>query len=96
MTTAERPGSPGGGSPPPDPVTTVELEVTGMHCASCVALVEETLAEQRGVTRAAVDLPSGGARVDFDPSAVTVDELCAAVAGAGYAAAPRQGPGSPC
>jgi Cu+-exporting ATPase len=59
-----------------------------MHCGSCVALIEETLAEQAGVTSAAVDLDAARAVVGFDPSQVDVDALTAVVAGAGYAATP--------
>ncbi len=69
---------------------TVELALTGMHCGSCVALIEEVLADQPGVTSAAVDLDTAAARVTFDGSALSVDELCSAVAGAGYGASPRE------
>jgi copper chaperone CopZ len=62
------------------------LHVDGMHCGSCVALIEETLAEQVGVTSATVDLDAARAVVAFDRSQVDVDALTAAVAEAGYAA----------
>jgi copper chaperone CopZ len=68
--------------------TSVELLVKGMHCGSCVALVEETLQEQTGVTSATVDLDSARAVVGFDPSQIDVEGLTAAVAEAGYAATP--------
>jgi Cu+-exporting ATPase len=68
--------------------TVVVLQVEGMHCGSCVALIEETLAEQSGVTSAAVDLDAARAVVGFDPSQIDVDALTAAVAEAGYAATP--------
>jgi Cu+-exporting ATPase len=73
--------------------TTVELAVTGMHCGSCAALIEESLAGNPGVTRATVDLDSAVARVDFDTASVSVGELCAVVAGAGYSASVREEPG---
>jgi len=62
--------------------------VTGMHCQSCAALIEETLVRDSGVHRATVDLDAGRASVVYDPGAITVDDLCAAVTGAGYAATP--------
>jgi Cu+-exporting ATPase len=68
------------------PTTTVELVVEGMHCGSCVALIEETLADQNGVTSASVDLESSRAVVGFDATRIDVDALTAAVAEAGYAA----------
>jgi len=64
------------------------LAVEGMHCGSCVALIEETLVEDLGVPSAEVDLAAGRAEVTYDPSTHTVDDLCAAVAAAGYRATP--------
>ena len=68
--------------------TSVELSVEGMHCGSCVALIEETLSEQDGVTSATVDLESARAVVGFDPARIDVSALTAAVTEAGYAATP--------
>lgn len=64
------------------------LAVEGMHCQSCVALIEETLVEDLGVAAARVDLESGRATVRYDPAVHDVDDLCAAVAAAGYRAEP--------
>jgi len=62
--------------------------VEGMHCGSCVALIEETLGEQDGVTSATVDLDSARAVVGFDPARIDVGALTAAVAEVGYVATP--------
>jgi len=72
----------------PDGTTTVELSVDGMHCGSCSALIEETLAEQAGVTAASVDLDAARAVVRYDPARLDVDGITAAIAEAGYAATP--------
>jgi Cu+-exporting ATPase len=72
------------GSGPP----TIELQVDGMHCASCAALIQETLAADPGVREAIVDLESGRASVAVGPGKVSVDALCAAIAAAGYSATP--------
>jgi Cu+-exporting ATPase len=77
--------------PLPDATPTpgsVDLVVTGMHCGSCVALIEESLSEREGVTSASVDLESGRAVVRFDPGVVSVDDLSAIVAEVGYSATP--------
>lgn len=64
------------------------LAVSGMHCASCVTLIEESLAEQVGVTDVSVDLDTGRARVDYDAATIDVEHLCAVVADVGYVATP--------
>ncbi len=78
-------GATGGGS------EVVELTVSGMHCQSCAALVEEVLSEQDGVHAASVDLTRARARVEYDPTALGPPELAEAVAGAGYTASPASG-----
>ena len=65
---------------------TIALSVSGMHCGSCVALVEDVLTDTAGVVAAKVDLESASAEVCFDPGVVSADELCAAIAGVGYQA----------
>ena len=78
-------------TPGPGPTaatTTIELLLGGMHCQSCAALVAETLTGDPAVREAVVDLDTARASVTYDPTAVTADQLCAAVAGAGYSATP--------
>ncbi|MGH9080205.1 MAG: heavy-metal-associated domain-containing protein [Acidimicrobiales bacterium] len=79
-----RPSVPEGAAGP----ATAELVVSGMHCESCATLVEEVLAEQDGVGAASVDLAAGRARVEYDSSRLGVDQLIAAIDGAGYPAVP--------
>ena len=69
-------------------VAVAQLTVEGMHCGSCVALIEETLTERDGVRAASVDLDSARAVVEYDPSTVDVEEIRAAIAQAGYSATP--------
>ena len=61
---------------------TVNLSIGGMTCASCVARVEKKLNKLDGVS-ASVNLATESARVTA-PSAVSVDDLLATVARAGY------------
>ena len=63
----------------------VELEITGMTCASCANRIERKLNKLDGVT-ATVNYSTEKARVSY-PSAVTTGSLLAAVAAAGYSAA---------
>ncbi len=73
---------------PRNAVATAELAVVGMHCGSCVALIEEALSERSGVISAAVDLESARATVGYDPSQVDVDDLRSTIEAAGYSATP--------
>jgi copper chaperone CopZ len=77
---------------------TAELELSGMHCAPCASLIEETLIRYHGVSGASVDLAAARGRVGYDQAAVRLDELCAAIAQAGYGASPttENGAGSQC
>ena len=65
---------------------TVRLNTTGMHCQSCSMLVQMELEDVPGVVSAASDFRSGITEVVYDPQAVSVDSLVAAVEAAGYGA----------
>ncbi len=69
-------------------VQTIDLQVTGMHCASCVGRAEKALIAHPGVHSATVNLASGTAHVtagDIDKTA-----LANALTQAGYPAHVRQ------
>ncbi|MGE0001215.1 MAG: heavy metal translocating P-type ATPase [Fimbriimonadaceae bacterium] len=66
-----------------------ELEITGLHCGSCVARVEKALSEVPGVESANVNFANHTASVRHS-SAATVQNLTQAVEAAGYGA---QAPG---
>ena len=63
---------------------TVDLDITGMTCSSCVSHVQRRLGELDGV-EASVNLATERARV-IAPESVSDAELVAAVAAAGYGA----------
>ena len=69
-----------------DQWATAELLVEGMHCGSCVTLIQEILAEQSGVESADVRLESARAVVEYDPGVIGSDRLLAAIADVGYTA----------
>jgi len=60
--------------------------IKGMHCASCVLIIERSLNDVPGVIKATVNLATTKATVEYDPEKVTEEELSRAVAGAGYEA----------
>ena len=73
----------------------VDLDITGMTCASCSARIEKRLSRLDGVS-AEVNLPLETAHVVID-SELSDDDITAAVAKAGYGATVREastsGPG---
>jgi len=64
----------------------VDLEITGMTCASCVSRVEKELNRLDGV-EASVNLATERAAVRFDPALVAPADLVHAVEATGYGAA---------
>ncbi|WP_319001259.1 heavy metal translocating P-type ATPase [Burkholderia cepacia] len=72
----------------------IELDIDGMTCASCVSRVEKALAKVPGVTRASVNLATERATVDAAPD-VTAARLAEAVKQAGYGATPVAGAAIP-
>ena len=61
-----------------------KLAIQGMHCASCVAVVEKALKKVEGVTEASVNLTTESAAVSFDSDKAGYAELRRAVEKAGY------------
>ncbi|MBI2196373.1 cadmium-translocating P-type ATPase [Candidatus Daviesbacteria bacterium] len=60
--------------------------IKGMHCASCVRVIEKSLSEVAGVSSATVNLATEQASVTYDPKIVTDQVLSSAVEGVGYKA----------
>jgi copper chaperone CopZ len=65
----------------------LKLKITGMTCGHCQKRVETALTKVPGVFSAVVDLQDATAEVDYDDDTATIEDLTAAVAKAGYAAA---------
>jgi Cu+-exporting ATPase len=55
-----------------------------MTCDNCARSVERKLSSTPGVTKVAVDLKAGHARVEYDPGRVKPDALANAVRQLGY------------
>ncbi|HKT09140.1 MAG TPA: heavy-metal-associated domain-containing protein [Gemmatimonadaceae bacterium] len=65
----------------------VTLQIDGMSCGHCVAAVGRALSAVPGVNVEAIDV--GSATIAYDPLAVSLDRIRAAVRAEGYA--PRDG-----
>ncbi|MDP3948167.1 MAG: heavy metal translocating P-type ATPase [bacterium] len=64
--------------------------IKGMHCASCVRVIERALSRVEGVSAATVNLATEQASVAYDPELVTDQALSSAVEGVGYKAVLEQ------
>ncbi|MFI5246647.1 MAG: heavy metal translocating P-type ATPase, partial [Gemmatimonadales bacterium] len=64
---------------------TLEIPVTGMHCAACVGRVQHAV-EGEGVSSAVVNLMTNSATVAFDPAVVQPETLVERIKSTGYGA----------
>ena len=60
------------------------INITGMHCSSCVVTIENALKKTPGVSNANVNFASEKAYVEYDPAKTTLKELHQAIIKTGY------------
>jgi Cu+-exporting ATPase len=65
-------------------VPKVTLPVEGMTCAACQVTVQRALTKAPGVSKAAVNLMTNEATVEYDPAATDPSKLVAAINDTGY------------
>jgi len=65
---------------------TVNLRITGMHCASCSTLVAKALQRTQGVITANVNLSTEKARIEYDENVSDTAKLIEVVKKKGYGA----------
>ena len=63
------------------------LAVSGMHCANCGILIDETVEELADVESCATDVRRSRCTVTLDPSRTNPQAVIAAITAAGYQAA---------
>jgi Cu+-exporting ATPase len=62
----------------------IDLPVTGMTCASCVAVVEKGLKKLNGVSKVGVNLATEKATVTYDPAKTKLEAFIAETKKLGY------------
>ena len=67
-------------------MATKTLNIEGMTCASCAQTVEKATKKLQGVTESNVNLATEKLNINFDDSAVSIQDIQAAVDKAGYKA----------
>ncbi|MDR7331950.1 cation-translocating P-type ATPase [Roseateles asaccharophilus] len=65
-----------------------QLQVSGMYCAACAGLIEQTLLKLPGVAAASVNPASARLALRWQPSALPLADVLAALRAIGYGAAP--------
>ncbi|MHB1311910.1 MAG: heavy metal translocating P-type ATPase [Gemmatimonadaceae bacterium] len=73
---------------------TVDLYLEGVHCSSCVWLVERVPLLLKGVVRAELDIRRSRAHVEWDPAAVTLGVIAHQLDLLGYPPHPFRGVGA--
>ena len=65
-------------------IKTIELPISGMHCAGCAARIEKVLSKLPGVQSANVNLATERATIAYDPELVSPEDLKHTIEGLGY------------
>ncbi len=63
---------------------TITIDIEGMHCASCVLLVDEALEDLPGVITATTNLRKSRSTVEIDPARTSATKLVKAIRRIGY------------
>lgn len=64
--------------------TSLTLDITGMHCASCAKIIEKNLSKVDGVVSVEANYGTESAKVTFDQSKTNLNSLSTVVAPLGY------------
>jgi Cu+-exporting ATPase len=64
----------------------IEIPITGMSCASCVAKIEKGLSKMSGISDAKVNFATEKATITFDPSRVHMGDFVSTINDLGYQA----------
>lgn len=64
--------------------------IKGMHCASCVRIIEKSLTRVPGISSAVANLATEKATVTFNPDICKEDQIISAVANVGYKVAKEE------
>jgi Cu+-exporting ATPase len=69
----------------------IQLDIEGMHCASCVANIEGDLKKKDGVADARINFALEQGAVEFDEEKISQEDVIAAIKKSGYKAVPTGG-----
>lgn len=69
-------------------INEVSVIIEGIHCAACIWLIERVLGETDGVAAARVNFSTSRARVQWDGTRITPDDIIRKIASLGYGTMP--------
>ena len=64
----------------------ITLKINGMHCTGCSARLEKVLKNTSGVEEASVDFDTKEAKIKYNSSEVSIEEITNAIVDAGFEA----------
>ncbi len=67
-------------------MTKAKLKVSGMHCASCAANIDDALEELEGVERASTSYARSRTKLEFDEAKVDLESVRSVLGELGYRA----------
>jgi len=65
-------------------MTKIDIKITGMHCQSCVKILDKAFTKQEGVTFANVNFSTEKAAITFNPSLISEKEIFVLIKKKGY------------
>ncbi len=71
------------------PAIRLKLQIVGVTCASCIIPIRRSLEKTRGIEWIGANVMLDLLLVDYEPTAITPDEIIAIIKKAGYTAVPR-------
>lgn len=67
-------------------MATMKMTIKGMHCQSCIKLIQMNFEDLNGIKNSSIDLKSGRAQVDFDEKLTSRKDIVESIKKAGYSA----------
>lgn len=69
-------------------MTKTKVTVSGLHCASCAASIDDALEHLEGVKKASTSFARGRTKLEFDETKVDLKTVRSVIGGLGYQAHP--------
>ena len=70
------------------------IKIGGMHCSSCVTIINRVLSKQEGIINSSVNFSTEKASVEYDPTVISEAKIIEVINSKGYTASLDQGDGA--